>query len=216
MLTIDIPYTNVNGVEFALIASGLPMNPDSDPKVNRSPQEQDWKRLKNLSEAKGGSGHDCALKGITVKFYIKAPQYWWMQAERYSWFEIVSSQSKMHMIKKMDLDYQVNEWVEQDTIDRLKEAIDLFNRWDDLPESKKKWATIPSSHLVFPSKSDLRQYVISNVPMGLQLTAGITTNYLQLKTVYNQRKNHKLKEWREFCKWIEDSLPHSEWITGNE
>jgi hypothetical protein len=212
MLTIDIPYTNVNGVEFALIASGLPMNPDSDPKVNRSLTKGDWKRIKNLADAKPASGHDCALKGITVKFYIKAPQYWWMQAERYNWLEIVSSQSKMHMLTNMELDYQVNEWVEQDTLDRLKEAIELFNNWD----KTHKWPTIHSSELVFESKDYLRQYIISNCPMGLQLTAGITTNYLQLKTVYNQRRNHKLKEWQEFCDWIEESLPNSELITGKK
>ena len=47
------------------------------------------------------------------------------------------------------------------------------------------------------------------------LTQGIVTNYLQLKTIYNQRKNHRLPEWRLFCDWIK-TLPYSEWITGNE
>ena len=36
-------------------------------------------------------------------------------------------------------------------------------------------------------------------PMGLELTARITTNYLQLKTIWNQRHEHKLAEWRDFC-----------------
>jgi hypothetical protein len=209
MTAIEIPYTNVNGIEFALVASGLPKNPDSDPKVNRTPTKGDWQRLKVLSRAKGASGHDCALKGITVKFYIKAPQYWWLQAERYTWLDIVSSQSKMHMITKMNLDYQVNEWVEQDTLDRLKEAIDLYNNWEETDDD-----TIPSSELIFESKDFLRQYIMSNVPMGLNLSAGITTNYLQLKTIYHQRKNHKLKEWKEFCRWIKNSLPKSYLITG--
>ena len=38
-------------------------------------------------------------------------------------------------------------------------------------------------------------------------------NYEVLIDIYRQRKNHKLDEWREFCKWIE-SLPYSELITG--
>ena len=50
-------------------------------------------------------------------------------------------------------------------------------------------------------------------PAGFRLTAGMTTNYRQLKTIYGQRKNHRLPEWREFCKWIEQ-LPYSEIITG--
>jgi hypothetical protein len=50
--------------------------------------------------------------------------------------------------------------------------------------------------------------------MGLELTARITTNYLQLKTIYAQRHNHKLEEWRDFCRFIE-SLPFAgELIAG--
>lgn len=48
---------------------------------------------------------------------------------------------------------------------------------------------------------------------GLRLTARITTNYRQLKTIYQQRKNHRLPEWRAFCAWIE-TLPRAEFITG--
>ena len=41
--------------------------------------------------------------------------------------------------------------------------------------------------------------VLANVPMGLEITARMSTNYLQLKTIYNQRKNHRKKQgslWR--------------------
>lgn len=37
--------------------------------------------------------------------------------------------------------------------------------------------------------------VLYNIPSGLQLTARVTTNYLQLKTMLKQRKNHRLQEW---------------------
>lgn len=55
--------------------------------------------------------------------------------------------------------------------------------------------------------------LLYNCPDGMKLTAGISTNYQQLKTIYSQRKNHRLPEWRTFCKWIE-LLPHSYLITG--
>ena len=42
----------------------------------------------------------------------------------------------------------------------------------------------------------------------------MTTNYRQLKTIYRQRKNHALPEWKAFCKWIE-TLPWSELIIAN-
>ena len=43
-------------------------------------------------------------------------------------------------------------------------------------------------------------------PCGFKLTAGMTTNYRQLKTIYAQRRTHRLPEWREFCAWVE-TLP---------
>ena len=36
-----------------------------------------------------------------------------------------------------------------------------------------------------------------------------------MANIYKSRKNHKLDEWREFCKWIE-KLPYSELICGPE
>jgi hypothetical protein len=48
----------------------------------------------------------------------------------------------------------------------------------------------------------------SNLPEGLEIGRGVSTNHQQLKTVYSQRKNHKLPEWRDIvCPWIE-SLPY--------
>jgi hypothetical protein len=56
--------------------------------------------------------------------------------------------------------------------------------------------------------------VVYNVPMGFQLYVRFTTNYLQLKTIYKQRRNHKLVEWQEFCDWIVHDLPYSHFIIG--
>lgn len=69
-----------------------------------------------------------------------------------------------------------------------------------------KIADIESNVTQRISKSDVFMKVISNCPMGLEQTMRITTNYLQLKTIYHQRKHHKLKDWHIFCEWIE-SLP---------
>lgn len=57
--------------------------------------------------------------------------------------------------------------------------------------------------------------IIELLPMGFHLTASVMLNYEVLANMYHSRKNHKLDEWREFCKWIE-ALPYSELITGEE
>ena len=46
--------------------------------------------------------------------------------------------------------------------------------------------------------------LLYNNPSGFELTARLTTNYRCWRNVYEQRRNHRLPEWREFCKWIEE------------
>jgi hypothetical protein len=47
--------------------------------------------------------------------------------------------------------------------------------------------------------------LIDSCPMGLLMTARMTTNYLQLKTMYYQRKEHKLDEWSiDFVNFCQD------------
>ena len=51
--------------------------------------------------------------------------------------------------------------------------------------------------------------LVSNCPQGIELFMRVSTNYLQIRTLYNQRKNHTLKEdWGAFCHWIE-TLPYA-------
>lgn len=56
---------------------------------------------------------------------------------------------------------------------------------------------------------------LANIPMGLEYTARMTTNYLQLKTIYHQRKHHRSKQWKDFCEWIE-TLPYAHQLIVGE
>ena len=53
---------------------------------------------------------------------------------------------------------------------------------------------------------EARLEMLYNIPSGFELTAAMTTNYLQLKTIYQQRRHHALPDWQMFCDWIE-TLP---------
>lgn len=66
-------------------------------------------------------------------------------------------------------------------------------------------------YLETKSKDDWWQ-LIQLLPSSYNQTRNVMMNYEVLANIYRQRKNHKLDEWREFCKWIE-SLPYSELIT---
>ena len=54
--------------------------------------------------------------------------------------------------------------------------------------------------------------MIQLLPSSYNQTRNVMMNYEVLANIYRQRKNHKLDEWREFCKWIE-RLPYNELIT---
>ena len=200
---LKLENTEVYGLERAIIASGLSFR--SAPKIDltRDINEKDWKRGKNLGNAESGQGHDGYLKGIVVQVDITYPQYWTKQAQRYHFFEICMSSSAMHMLCKNaalpfeEFKKQYNEYVDDDIIKRVQEYAKQFNECTD---EKKKY--------------ELFMKMQSNNPLGYELTMSVTTNYLQLKTMYNQRKHHRLKEdWGAFCDWC-DTLPHFKDLTG--
>lgn len=141
--------------------------------------------IKALGNSKKGEGHDNFLNGIIVQFDLTFTIKAWTEEERYHFIDFISSQSTMHRIAKFDIEKQVISYVTKNTINEVNRLKDIYN--DD--PSTENYLTL-----------------LYNVPVGFQLTAGMTTNYRQLKTIYSQRKNHRLPEWREFCSWIE-TLP---------
>jgi hypothetical protein len=152
------------------------------------------KTTRQLAGCPTGTGHDCFLKGIIVQFDLTYTIKAWTEAERYRFLDFVSSQSTMHMISKFDIGERCISYVKQQTIDLCEELKEAYNA-----------NPTPENYLT----------LLYNVPVGFRLTARMSTNYLQLKTIYQQRKFHRLPEWREFCQWIK-TLPEHELITGKD
>ena len=140
--------------------------------------------------AVAGSDHRKFLRQIMVSMDITAPLYWWKQAQRYHWFDFISSQSTMHCLLKFDIRTQCVDETDDRVIKVLEELVAEYNALPEFDESKKtKWRTL-----------------VATLPCGFCLGATMTTNYQQLKTMYYQRRTHKLEEWKIFCAWCE-SLP---------
>ena len=162
-------------------------------------------RTKSLGRTGMGEGHDNFLSGIVVNFDFTITNKMWVEAERYHFFQIVSSQSTMHRISKIGENRNnFDSHVDPRTLSILNEKIAEYNRLvglatpDDLNVTQKRDELLKEAYLD----------ILMNVPAGLKLTARISTNYRQLKTIYYQRKNHRLPEWRKFCNWMETELPH--------
>jgi hypothetical protein len=183
-------------------------------------EEKDEVLLRKLARAKSGSGHDNVLKSITVHMDITATHDFILQYYRYSFRDTTSSTSKMHCIHKGSIEEKCSDNVSIHTIHLVDSMIDLYNTAQndkDIQEcfnngSAYYWGI----HVPPITKKELFECIIHNTPLGYMLTFGEVTNYLQLKTMWNQRKNHKMSMWNTtFVEWVK-SLPYSLLITGEE
>ena len=224
MIKIDIvSNVKIYDLEESLIASGYPMRTESG---MREVEEKDIKRGINLVKAtkSGNTAHHQFLTGIRVNFDLTCSNKMWVEAERYRFLEFVSSQSTMHRITKFDLDKSYNEYVDPRIIDIMKEKIALYNSLIDKINSDdnddKEFANDKAKSIYEKiNKSKKIRYqiqakklyleILYSNPAGFMLTARMTTNYRCLRNIYIQRHDHRLPEWRAFCKWIE-TLPYAE------
>lgn len=188
-MEFKIENTEVYGLNKAIIASGNPMRTVmADNTGNYG--EKDLKRMTSLSNTLAGEGHDQALTGIIVQFDLYAPLYQWKEIQRYHFLDFVSSQSTMHRLARFKVIEQCVSDTDPVILARFQELMDQYNAMpDDDPGKKPLWRVL-----------------VASLPCGFVLGATMTTNYRQLKTIYYQRRYHKLREWHEFCAWCE-TLP---------
>lgn len=145
-----------------------------------------------------GEGHDNALNGIIVQFDLTFSQKAWVELQRYHFVDFVSSCSTMHKLQNMNPRTQCNRYVDPRAIDVLNEKIAEYNR---LLNVRKEGIAVSDDTL-----KEARLEMLYNIPSGFELTAAMTTNYRQLKTIYQQRRPHPLPDWQVFCDFCE-TLP---------
>ena len=167
----------------------------------------------SLANSKAGSGHDQFMTGIIVQFDLTFSNKAWVEAERYKFLNFISSQSTMHRITKFDLDQAYLPYVDKRIVEIMKEKVKAYNELQAQMTSFKNEGKDVSE--MMNTLNEMYLEILYSNPAGFRLTAKMTTNYRALKTIYNQRKDHRLPEWRAFCEWVK-TLPHSEFITGTQ
>lgn len=212
----NITNTDIFGLASSIYRSGYPM-------MSKAPTEKEFKenvriiekciaegnianphikRAIKLGNAKGG-GHDQFLTGITVTFDLTISNKAWVEAERYTFLNFISSMSSMHRASVFKIRDCCNSYVSKAEIQEAERLQKIYNDIDGelYPEAKKE------SYL----------NLLYNIPSGFELMAGMVTNYRCLKNIYAQRKNHRLPDWRVVCAWIE-KLPYFKelCLEGNE
>ena len=181
-----VETVGVYGLEESVVGSKFPMSVKLE---NLTSEITDTTVA--LASSKIGSAHDQFLTGITVIFDLTFSNKAWVEAERYTFLNFISSQSTMHKIAKFDFDTSCNEYVTENTLNECKKLLDEYNT-NNTSENYLK--------------------LLYNIPSGFELTARMVTNYRCLKTIYSQRKHHRLPDWKVFCDWCE-TLPYfKEWF----
>ena len=198
-----IENLKVYDLEESMIASGYPMRTEL---IKTHAGDKDLKRCLNLTKASNGNGaHGQWLTGVRVAFDLTCTNKMWVEAERYRFLEFVSSQSTIHRITKFKVRDQYNEYVDPRVIDIMEEKVAEYNKLAENKPGPEVATEVVEAYSRMLSKRYLE--ILYTNPAGFELTARMTTNYRCLLNIYVQRHNHRLPEWREFCRRLL-ALPH--------
>lgn len=191
--------------------------------------EADHSLMQRLSNA--GTDHRKFMRMMPVYVRITAPLYWWKEFDTYKVGTVANSCSTMHKIAEKEFtledfscEHLLNgtselfnefyEFIYDDSyispIRELQDTILDLNAWRDFYiYYKNKSYTNQKTHSENLKK--IWWQMIQLLPSSYNQTRNVMMNYEVLANIYKSRKDHKLDEWREFCRWIE-SLPYSELI----
>lgn len=137
---------------------------------------------------------------IGISMDITAPLYWWKEYDTYKVGTVANSCSTMHKIhaKEFVLDDFSYEHLTGDALEAMNAVIAQLNlariAYLETKDKAYWWEMIQ----LLPSSYDQRRTV--------------TLNYAVARNQYHARKAHKLTEWVDYCKALEN-LPYAELIT---
>lgn len=173
----------------------------------------DMKLMKTLANA--GTDHGKFLRMVTAYADITAPLYWWKEFDTYKVGTVANSCSTMHKIhaKEFTLDDFSYEHLTV-TDDGWVTDSNGFKWCDPLTTLETLMNTLNACRDMYLKTKDKKWWwqMIQLLPSSYNQKRTVMLNYAVLKNIYHARKNHKLDEWHDFCRWVE-SLPHSDLIT---
>ena len=173
--------------------------------------DNDHHLMQKLSYA--GTDHRKFMRMMPVYVRITAPLYWWKEADTYKIGTVANSCSTMHKIQENEFtldDFSHEHIVCHTTLDYIIQELNCWrSRYIQYDEDETVGINLGMS------KKDIWWQMIQLLPSSYNQTRNVMLNYEVLSNMYHSRKNHKLDEWREFCKWIEN-LPYAELIIRRE
>lgn len=202
---LKIENVDIYGWEAAIRGARNPMNSWNQSDTSYGTGEavseigpRDLRLLSNLANA--GPDHGKFLRMITVSLDITAPLYWWKEFDTYKVGTVANSCSTMHKIHAKEFVFE--DFSDEKLTPSARDALLMLIR-----ELNYQREAFLENH----DKSHWYS-MIQLLPTSYNQRRTVLLNYQVLKTMYHARRNHKLDEWREFCRWVE-TLPYAELIT---
>lgn len=175
----------------------------------------DHSLMQRLSNA--GTDYRKFMRMMPVYARITAPLYWWKEFDTYKVGTVSNSCNAMTMRNIQEKEFTLDDF----SCEHLKNAFDVSipyaSNITSIFEYKKiledSIEILNNARDLYLETKDKRFWwqMIQLLPSSYNQTRNVMMNYEVLANIYKSRKNHKLDEWREFCKWIEE-LPYSELI----
>lgn len=178
--------------------------------------ENDHSLMQRLANA--GTDHRKFMRMMPVYVRITAPLYWWKEFDTYKVGTVTNSCSTMHKIQEKE--FTLDDFSHEHILNALNSDVCINDDDFDGPlypddvlfDIGCMLNKCRDKYLETKDKKYWYQ-MIQLLPSSYNQTRNVMTNYEVLANIYKSRKDHKLDEWRDFCKWIEE-LPYSELICG--
>ena len=161
--------------------------------------------------AKAGTDHRKFMRMMPVYVRITAPLYWYKEFDTYKVGTVANSCSTMHKIQEKEFTIEdfscehlnrIGTFTLWETIDSLNIARNLYLEGGEYKGEYYK-----------AKDKQVWWQMIQLLPSSYNQTRNVMLNYEVLANIYHSRKNHKLDEWKQFCKWVEEKVPYSWLIT---
>lgn len=161
--------------------------------------------------SKAGTDHRKYMRMMPVYARITAPLYWWKEFDQYKVGTVSNSCSTMHKIADKEF---TKEDFSCEHLDLLNIAPSYDVNFNYPLVTAIKYLNSAREKFIKTKDKAYWWQMIQSLPSSYNQTRNVMLNYEVLANMYHSRKNHKLDEWKEFCKWIE-KLPLSDLITHN-
>lgn len=144
-------------------------------------------------------GHNKFLESICVWFNVRAPRYWWQEADTFR-LSTKQSESTMHTL----IDELTNFNVAGNTIEQNRQ-------FQFMKENFEEAFGIEHFHdMILQAHADNITRLKALLPEGFLQRRLWCMNYKCLRNIILQRRTHRLPHWRQFIDQVLEQVDHPE------